>query len=367
MSTYGVTPATRAAGFLLALCTASLVGFGPAPSHAQIAVSLGAASGGVGETVQVPVETGALDGQGVYAFSMTATHDPAQLSITGATVEGTVAAGSVLVVNTAVAGRTRIVASRATELAGSGPLVLLECQLLAGGTASLQWQDFAFDGTAAPAVTLTPGRVAVEGEVVVNRLVNGGPAAADLVELVVLEDGLDLRGYQVQDPGTGTGIQFADNALWHSLPRGTVVVAAGGQAGTVQDLDLADGRIVVGPDAAAAGLLLTGGLPDLAGDAGALQVLRPGGEQAFGVVWGSGPALAGRHANLAAPRSCSRRTSGLCWQLRATCQCRGTARGTRRGSPSSGSAPRTEWGSPCPRRWSLPSASRCACRCRWGT
>ena len=68
--------------------------------------------------------------------------------------------------------------------------------------------------------------------VVVNKFYNSG-SSADIVELLVIEDNADLRGLIVKDfsssnSGDGGGqYTFTSNALWASVPAGTLIILRG--------------------------------------------------------------------------------------------------------------------------------------------
>jgi predicted extracellular nuclease len=68
--------------------------------------------------------------------------------------------------------------------------------------------------------------------VVVNKYFNGGGAsgAGDIVELLVIQDALDMRGMFIKDFSSNMGVdnggkyQFTTNALWSSVRSGTIIV-----------------------------------------------------------------------------------------------------------------------------------------------
>lgn len=68
---------------------------------------------------------------------------------------------------------------------------------------------------------------AVAQSVVINEFRNASP---DIVELLVIQDGLDMRGMILKDYSSsggndnGGGYSFTSNALWSSLPAGTIIV-----------------------------------------------------------------------------------------------------------------------------------------------
>jgi endonuclease G len=65
--------------------------------------------------------------------------------------------------------------------------------------------------------------------VVVNKYQNSG-TTADIVELLVIQDGLDMRGLILKDFSTnmandgGGKYQFSNDALWSTVPAGTLIV-----------------------------------------------------------------------------------------------------------------------------------------------
>ncbi len=75
-------------------------------------------------------------------------------------------------------------------------------------------------------VTLVEGQY-IDPPVVINKYVNGTP---DAVELLVIQNNADLRGMIIKDfsgnMGTdnGGGYTFSTNALWSSVPSGTLIV-----------------------------------------------------------------------------------------------------------------------------------------------
>jgi endonuclease G len=80
--------------------------------------------------------------------------------------------------------------------------------------------------------TLVFGAVASAQTVVVNKYFNSGGAsgAGDVVELLVVQNGLDMRGMILKDFSSsmandgGGRYAFTTNALWASVPAGTLIV-----------------------------------------------------------------------------------------------------------------------------------------------
>jgi hypothetical protein len=75
---------------------------------------------------------------------------------------------------------------------------------------------------------------------VINKYVNASP---DKVELLVVGDGtvgstVDMRGMIIKDHGSNMALDaggkfvFAENALWQSVPAGTLIVLTTGTSAT---------------------------------------------------------------------------------------------------------------------------------------
>src|SRR5919205_60134 len=76
------------------------------------------------------------------------------------------------------------------------------------------------------------GATAHAQSVVVNKYFNTGvtPSTGDVVELLVIQDNLDMRGMIIKDFSSsmandgGGKYQFSTNALWSAVPSGTLIV-----------------------------------------------------------------------------------------------------------------------------------------------
>jgi hypothetical protein len=100
-------------------------------------------------------------------------------------------------------------------------LLLVVCGLFGGGCPSVLAQTIQANSP----------------EVVINKYRNGGDSQIDTVEILVIRDGADLRGYVVRDfaisntlftadsitAGTGS-FRFSNAALWQRLRAGTILV-----------------------------------------------------------------------------------------------------------------------------------------------
>ena len=251
-----------------------------------IGASLPEIAGLVGEEVLLPVEMEDLSGQGVFSYLFTIAYDPGVLRIGDVSTAETLSEGMSVQVNSTVPGRITVAASSASALEGTGSLIDLEAEFIGGGTSPLRWAEFVFNEHD-PAPNPTDGQVVVDGEIVFNEIHSGPSPTVDWVEILVVADHLDLRGYQVRSLA-GEGFGFADDPLWEDLRRGTLILVGGNDAPLDDDVDPGDFVISVRNDPFAPGPLLTGGLLDIQSDADAVQILRPAEESAFAVRWGGG-------------------------------------------------------------------------------
>ena len=86
--------------------------------------------------------------------------------------------------------------------------------------------------------------------VVINEVVNGGTGGADVVELLVVQNNLNMVGMILKDFSTnmtgdaGRQFTFADNALWQSVKAGTLLVLTSDAAAT-EDTDASDGIVTI--------------------------------------------------------------------------------------------------------------------------
>src|SRR5215210_5656531 len=77
--------------------------------------------------------------------------------------------------------------------------------------------------------TLILSATAQAQSVVVNKYFNSG-TTADIVELLVVQDALDMRGMYLKDFSSsmandgGGKYQFSNDALWSAVPAGTLIV-----------------------------------------------------------------------------------------------------------------------------------------------
>jgi len=86
--------------------------------------------------------------------------------------------------------------------------------------------------------------------IVINEYFNafGSLSTDEAIELYVVEDALDIRGYSIAD-ATSSGmypygiLTFSNDSLWSNLPAGAVIVLGGFYSVPIQDTDVSDGLL----------------------------------------------------------------------------------------------------------------------------
>ena len=123
--------------------------------------------------------------------------------------------------------------------------------------------------------------------IIINEIYNSS-ASDEWIELLVLQDSLDLRNWDVRDFSSSGAAQqplsFTSNSLWSSLRKGTVIVVARSENAFTEDFDPSDYLIVVKSNNA---LYLSGTVFSVAGSSEALQIRNSSDVHVFGVSWGT--------------------------------------------------------------------------------
>ena len=125
-------------------------------------------------------------------------------------------------------------------------------------------------------------------QVIVNELYNSG-GSDEWIELLIVQDSLDLRGWSLRDFSSGGSAQnplnFTTNALWSGLRAGTIIVVARPENTAMsEDTDLSDYLLLV----KSGNSLYFGGTPFLfAGASDAVEIRNAAATHVFGVSWGS--------------------------------------------------------------------------------
>jgi phosphatidylserine/phosphatidylglycerophosphate/cardiolipin synthase-like enzyme len=134
---------------------------------------------------------------------------------------------------------------------------------------------------------LLPAARAHTQSVIVNELYNSS-GADEWVELLVLADSVDLRGWDMRD-FTGSGVAqtplvFSNSSLWQNIRKGTLIVVGRPETTFLEDADAGDFLLVLRSSNA---LYFSGNPFSFAGASDALEIRSPGAVHVFGVSWGT--------------------------------------------------------------------------------
>ena len=125
-------------------------------------------------------------------------------------------------------------------------------------------------------------------QIILNELYNSS-STNEWVEIVVVQEGLDLRGWDLRDFSSGGSpqdpLEFLDVPLWSSLEAGTVIIAAKPDSALMEDLDPSDFTMLVKLDNKQ---LFDGALFLFAGTSDAIEIRNSNDEHVFGISWGTG-------------------------------------------------------------------------------
>jgi phosphatidylserine/phosphatidylglycerophosphate/cardiolipin synthase-like enzyme len=135
---------------------------------------------------------------------------------------------------------------------------------------------------------LTGTTPAFSQQIIINELYNSG-GNDEWVELLVVQDSLDLRGWDIRDYSSMGGAQlpleFTANALWQRVRAGTLIVVARPEATSLQeDFDPSDYLLIIKTNNAS---YFSGNPFNFAGASDAIQLRTPADVHVFGVSWGS--------------------------------------------------------------------------------
>jgi len=134
-------------------------------------------------------------------------------------------------------------------------------------------------------------------QIVINELYNSS-STNEWVELVVVSDGLDLRGWDLRDFSSGgtpqDPLEFLPVPLWSSLEAGTVIIAARPDSLIPEDFDPSDFVIRINTNNTD---FFDGPLFVFAGSSDAIQIRDSSDGHVFGLSWGDG-----NEGSLSAPR-----------------------------------------------------------------
>jgi len=123
--------------------------------------------------------------------------------------------------------------------------------------------------------------------IVINELYNS-VANDEWIELLVLEDSLDLRNWDIRDFSSGGSAQaplvFSNNNLWSNLQKGTIIIVARPENAFSEDFDPSDYLLVIKSNNA---IYFSGNVFLIAGSSEAVQIRNTSQTHVFGVSWGA--------------------------------------------------------------------------------
>jgi len=123
--------------------------------------------------------------------------------------------------------------------------------------------------------------------IVINELYNS-VSNDEWLELLVVEDSLDLRNWDIRDFSSSGSPQqplvFSNHSLWNNLRKGTIIIVARPENPFSEDLDPSDYLLIVKSSNA---VYFSGNVFLIAGSSEAVQIRNTSQTHIFGVSWGS--------------------------------------------------------------------------------
>ncbi len=125
--------------------------------------------------------------------------------------------------------------------------------------------------------------------IIINEIYNAGNTNDEWLELLVVQDSLDLRNWDIRDFSSSGGAQqplaFTNQSLWSNLKKGTIVIVARPENTVLsEDLDPSDYLLIVKSSNA---LYFSGTAFLIAGSSEAVQIRNGSDTHIFGVSWGA--------------------------------------------------------------------------------
>jgi len=198
----------------------------------------------VGTTEHIGVQLNTVDDRPLLAYEFSFTYDPSVIHIAGVSTTGTLSKNMLIVANTQVPGRLSVAASGTDPISDAGTLVELEVDYIGGGQTALTWDHFTINEDDASNITFSDSETEVAGEILINEIWRGDDEDG-WIELLVIADGLDLRGYRIGGLDNDSGVIFSDDPLWNNLAAGTVILLGNSGATFQADFNPADFHLAV--------------------------------------------------------------------------------------------------------------------------
>jgi phosphatidylserine/phosphatidylglycerophosphate/cardiolipin synthase-like enzyme len=130
--------------------------------------------------------------------------------------------------------------------------------------------------------------VSLSQEIIINEVYNSS-STDEWIELLVVQDSLDIRSWDIRDFSTAgiaqTPLTFTSNSLWSLLRKGTlIVIGKNSTAIPTEDTDPSDFLIQL---RATNGIYFADSVFTFAGSSDAVQIRNASDEHVFGVSWGT--------------------------------------------------------------------------------
>ncbi|MFH0991891.1 MAG: cohesin domain-containing protein [bacterium] len=168
----------------------------------------------VGGKFNIPIKTEDVTGKAIVSYELALTYDPAKIKITGVSKTGTMSANFSVQANTATSGTVKIAGAGADALTGTGTLIDLVAEIVAGGTSDVKFTSVKFNEG-------TPTGAGIDGTVTVA--INNKPVFVNkLADKTVNENEAVSFTYTATDP-EGTPLTFS----LVGGPTGAAVTTAG--------------------------------------------------------------------------------------------------------------------------------------------
>ncbi|MBL0176491.1 MAG: T9SS type A sorting domain-containing protein [Ignavibacteria bacterium] len=168
---------------------------------------------------------------------------------------------------------------------------IFQLQNVTGGTTAL------IGGQSTHTATILENDSPPAPTVVVNEYYNGNGdiSSFEAVELLVVKDSLDMRGFSIADATSGGtypfgSVKFTSDPLWSNVQAGTIIVVGGLFALPAEDLDPSDGLLMVycpdGGDTTQY-LIASGSVPSIAAASDAVAIRDAGNSFIHGLAHGT--------------------------------------------------------------------------------
>ncbi|MBI5020071.1 MAG: T9SS type A sorting domain-containing protein [Ignavibacteriales bacterium] len=123
--------------------------------------------------------------------------------------------------------------------------------------------------------------------IIINEIYNSS-STDEWIELLVVQDGLDVRGWDIRDfssSGTAqTPLVFSTHSTWSSLKAGTIIVVARSENTFNEDTDPGDYTLTIKSNNAT---YFSGNVFSVAGSSEAIEIRNASQVHIFGVSWGA--------------------------------------------------------------------------------